>query len=441
MNWMDGVPTPAPDGGRANIATVWSDSWLRSACNFAVHAFITDTQATIIAAGLERPLRILHLSDSHVDGGVDEPTFGEAGFAKSASFMRELYGKGLADRSSGAMGRASAEIFRARLVEAAADGVDLLVHTGDLVNCPSERSVEIIQEAVAESGLPMLYVSGNHDWQFDDLGQQHPEATPEELRDEWLHEKGHLLPLYGGRNPLCWSESVAGLTFVAIDNSTMQVSAEQLTFFEAALAEAPGAVVLLCHVPLYSAELLTAMTSRGLPNAHSYLCGDPESSNPSYRPTESTQAFLDTVGTAGSGLVAVLAGHIHTPQAQILSGDWAKFVSATQLTLARPSSSKKRLSVYTGAGADAGRAGVPAVRDGRGVLRRLPRVQFPAARLTLRTSVRGGYEPTTADLRRAAGAAGLADRGQLPRQSEQGGSEALTAGACVTARFELHGVL
>ena len=327
---MDGVPTP--DGGRANIATVWSDSWLRSACNSAVHAFITDTQATVMAAGIERPLKILHLSDSHVDGGVDEPTFGEAGFAKSASFMRELYGLGLADRSSGAMGGTSAEIFRARLAEAAADGVDLLVHTGDLVNCPSERSVEIIQEAVAESGLPMLYVSGNHDWQFDDLGQQHPEATPEELRDEWLHDKGHLLPLYGGRNPLCWSEKVAGLTFVAIDNSTMQVSPEQLTFFEAALADAPGVVVLLCHVPLYSAELLTAMTSRGLPNAHSYLCGDPESSNPSYRPTESTQAFLDIVGTVGSGLVAVLAGHIHTPQAQILSGDWAKFVSATQLT-------------------------------------------------------------------------------------------------------------
>ena len=48
---MDGVPTP--DGGRANIATVWSDSWLRSACNSAVHAFITDTQATVLAAGLE----------------------------------------------------------------------------------------------------------------------------------------------------------------------------------------------------------------------------------------------------------------------------------------------------------------------------------------------------------------------------------------------------
>jgi predicted phosphodiesterase len=230
------------------------------------------------------------------------------------------------------MGRSTADIFRRQLQAAKSSGVDLLIHTGDLVNCPSPASVAIVTAAIAESGSPHLYISGNHDWQFDGLSAAHPEATPEQLRQTWIHEKGHLLPMYrtaAGEqlDPLCWSQDIAGLRIIGIDNSTMQVTTTQLAFFEQALATAPGAVLLLCHVPLFTPELLSAMQSRGLPNAGSYLCGDPDSSNPSYQPTPSTLAFIRSVRSEDSKVIGVLAGHIHTPQAHKLRGEWAKLAA------------------------------------------------------------------------------------------------------------------
>jgi hypothetical protein len=321
LNWMTGVP--AADGGPPRpIADSWDAETVEEKMGGAVHAFITDARATVLVPGLTKPLKILHLSDSHVDGGIDSPSFGEDGYEDSAFFMHELYGKGLSDRSTGVQERDTTAIFRAQVAAAGTDGTDLIIHTGDLINCPSPASVEIVTAALADSGVPHLYVSGNHDWQFDALTSRHPEATQEELRAKWIPR--HLQPLYHGKPLTCWSQDIAGLRFIGVDNSTYQVSESEFGSFKELLASAPGRVAVLCHVPLYSQQLLGAMTARGLPAAHGYLCGDPESSTPDFLPTEHTSAFLDAIQKPGSPVIAVFAGHIHTPQSHCIRGDWAK---------------------------------------------------------------------------------------------------------------------
>lgn len=124
---------------------------------------------------------------------------------------------------------------------------------------PSEESVSFVKGVLDSSTIPYLYSSGNHDWHFEGLP-----GSSDDLRAEWREKS--LLPLYGkrgnslsfsysssrpraclgkvvyfhkklsqyavsagGRNPSHWSEdSPSGLRFVAIDNSTYQISEEQL---------------------------------------------------------------------------------------------------------------------------------------------------------------------------------------------------------------------
>lgn len=231
LNWMAGIPAPISGGRPQSIGSVWSADMLREQCSGAVchtaadhllsistytrntmrntatphdsaehritrvtaltplrwqvHAFITDQRATIVVPGLTKPLKLLHLSDSHVDGGIDTPSFGEAGYEQSAFFMNELYAKGLADRcklpmagapctlsasctlptharfraakqwvsklrhwvdrSSGAMGPTTTDIFRGQVAAAAEDGTDLIIHTGIIVcNADSDYTLSIL---------------------------------------------------------------------------------------------------------------------------------------------------------------------------------------------------------------------------------------------------------------------------------------------------------
>ena len=84
----------------------------------------------MVLPGMSRPLKIMHLSDSHIDCGRESPTFGEPGFEESATFAIDLYGAGLPDRTSGETGVSAAVVFREQVRAAKADGVDLIVHTG-----------------------------------------------------------------------------------------------------------------------------------------------------------------------------------------------------------------------------------------------------------------------------------------------------------------------
>ena len=54
--------------------------------------------------------------------------------------------------------------FEQQITEALAAGADLIVHTGDLLNFPSPKAAEAAAAALAASGLPWLFLAGNHDW-------------------------------------------------------------------------------------------------------------------------------------------------------------------------------------------------------------------------------------------------------------------------------------
>lgn len=327
------------------------------------HAEDEHGHVRIAVPGLPGPLRLLHLTDSHIDRGTDlgyegsamnfgqhmhsryeyvpDPAASMGGTTpnRGTSFWRLPDAEDADERNAAGRpvagsyheiqsGPASGQVrpynvFEAQLQMAKADGADLLVHTGNLINFPSFRGIYYVWDALENSGIPYLYTSGNHDWCWQDMIGTKP---VNDLRQQYCWElSGECATLFSRTSassvlsteqydPKGWSELVGCVRFIGIDNSTQTVTSEQLEFVEAQLAAAAGVaepVVIVLHIPLYTPELRALLDRAGVPanidwdsvEADGALCGDPQ------HPHASTSRFIDVV-CSSPHVVAVLSGHL-----------------------------------------------------------------------------------------------------------------------------------
>jgi predicted phosphodiesterase len=197
---------------------------------------------------------------------------------------------------------------------AAESGADVLALPGDIFSWPSEAAIEWAYDVVEKAGIPYIYVAGNHDWHYEGM-----EGSLEDLRATWIEKR--LLPLYQSQNPLMAAYDIKGVRFLAIDNSTYQISAEQLEFFRKQV-QTGIPLVLLVHIPFYA-------TGRSV----GFGCGHPDwgaATDKNYeierRPkwpeaghTSATMDFYYEVFNAPN-LLAVFAGHIHRPSFEQING-------------------------------------------------------------------------------------------------------------------------
>lgn len=183
---------------------------------------------------------------------------------------------------------------------AIAERVQLVLHTGDLVNFPSPRAAQHAHAMLTSGDLRLLFVSGNHDWQHSPPMS----GNADDLRD--AARSRALAPLFEGRNPSHWAENINGILFVGIDNSAMNVTEAQLNFFEIATRASTdvAAAVLMVHVPIFVPKLLAEGMKDGVNSLQpQHMFGGPDAD-------ETTKRFVASV-RACQTLVAVLAGHIH----------------------------------------------------------------------------------------------------------------------------------
>lgn len=206
------------------------------------------------------------------------------------------------------------EAFENSLKHAKETGSELLVLGGDIFSFPSEASIEWAFNKLEQNGLPYIYVAGNHDWHYEGM-----KGSMEDLRDEWIEKR--LLPLYQGKNPLMASHNLNGIRFVTIDNSTYQISKEQLIFFRNQV-EQNIPMVLIMHIPLYAPG-----------KSMGFGCGHPEwgAENdrnfelerrpqwPKKGQTNTTFQFHREVFEAPN-LLGVFAGHIHQSSMVLIKG-------------------------------------------------------------------------------------------------------------------------
>lgn len=153
------------------------------------------------------------------------------------------------------------------------------------------------------------------------------------LRETWIENS--LLPLYGGFNPLYSSHIVSGINFVAIDNSTYQITEEQLSFFKDQI-ELNMPVVLLLHIPFY--------LNKNAEDKQILTCGDPRwgwESDRNFRIEKrerwskdgnltSTLQFLESAKSS-TKIVSILAGHTHEASIDKFSKTAGQYVTGEAL--------------------------------------------------------------------------------------------------------------
>src|SRR5690606_2775600 len=191
---------------------------------------------------------------------------------------------------------------------------DVLALPGDIFSWPSEAAIEWAYDLLEKTGIPYIYVAGNHDWHYEGMA-----GNLEELRATWIGKR--LLPLYQGRNPLIAAYDIKGVRFLAIDNSTYQISTGQLEFFRQQV-QTGLPLVLLVHIPFYAPG-----------KSVGFGCGHPDwgaATDRNFeierRPkwpveghTTATMDFYYEVFNAPN-LLAVFAGHIHRSSFEQING-------------------------------------------------------------------------------------------------------------------------
>jgi predicted MPP superfamily phosphohydrolase len=203
-----------------------------------VHFLSTNGElmSTIKIPDYKDSLRMLQITDSHIsianENEADMMKYGER-MHKAYSTPRKHYAL---DTS-----KTTFQYFDDILLKAKKQKVNLLLLTGDIVNFPSASSVKYVYDKLTETGIPWLYISGNHDWHYEGLP-----GNIDSIRNTWT--KKSLLPFYSGRNPLFYSTIIHGINFVGIDNSTGEVNEDQIRFLKDQLTK-PEPIIMISHIP------------------------------------------------------------------------------------------------------------------------------------------------------------------------------------------------
>jgi 3',5'-cyclic AMP phosphodiesterase CpdA len=230
-----------------------------------------ELSATIKIPDFKDSLRIMQITDSHISI-VDES---ESDFAKYRERMHKAYMYPSRHYSQD-IKKTTFEYLDDLLLKAKNENIDLLLLTGDIVNFPSGLSVKYVYDRLMKTGIPWLYISGNHDWHYEGM-----EGSPDSLRKTWIEKS--LLPLYEGHDPLFYSAIIHGINFVGIDNSTGRVNDKQVEFLKDQIKRKEP-IVLISHIPY---DLNNKIKQ------------------PEMIP------IIDLISSNSEKIIAILAGHIH----------------------------------------------------------------------------------------------------------------------------------
>jgi DNA repair exonuclease SbcCD nuclease subunit len=203
-----------------------------------VHFLSTNGEisSAIMIPDYKDSLKIMQITDIHISiADANEADMMKYGgrIHKAYSTPRKHYARDTCETTF--------QYFDDILQKAKNQNVNLLLLTGDIVNFPSAASVKYVRDKLASTGIPWLYIAGNHDWHYEGLP-----GNIDSLRADWT--KKSLLPLYNGHNPLCYSVIIHGINFVAIDNSTGEVNDDQIRFLRVQLTR-PEPIIMISHIP------------------------------------------------------------------------------------------------------------------------------------------------------------------------------------------------
>ncbi len=273
-----------------------------------VYVTMDQEKVSFYAEKIKENIKVVHIADTHLfmDDNRGIP------YTKFSNRMAKAYNQTTHFKTREKT--TPMECFENTLAYAKEVNADVITLVGDIFSFPSELAVELVNSKLEATGIPYIYVAGNHDWHYEGMS-----GELDALRDTWIDNR--LLSLYQGNNPLMAAYDIKGIRFLAIDNSTYEINDEQLAFFsEHAASGMP--LVLLVHIPMYA-------PGKGI----SFGCGNPNwnaSTDRNYklekRPrwpvtghTKTTFNFYDEVFNSPN-LLGIFTGHIHKNSIEIING-------------------------------------------------------------------------------------------------------------------------
>lgn len=194
---------------------------------------------TRISIGVAKPLRFLHVTDSHLISADERDSERKRELARQ---RREAYDKHGFDCCR--RGLDAAFDYARRRNEP-------VLHTGDLIDFVSYRNLELAREKL--SSVDCFFAAGNHEFS---------KYVGEAQEDEAY--KLDSLPLVAPAfpNDLRFAARLAGgVNLVAVDNTYGQVRHQELERFRAEIAKGYP-ILLLLHVPLSTPGNCTGSRSK-----------------------------------------------------------------------------------------------------------------------------------------------------------------------------------
>ncbi len=264
---------------------------------------LMELEKTTLHIGLEKPVRLLHVTDSHI-GLVDE---------RDNERKRALAAR---------LSTPEKAMYLEEHIAYAKAHCDLLVHTGDLMDFVSHANVEKARQIVADEDF--FFIAGNHDYS---------QYVGEAWEDNAYRMNSYMEMGYGLGVPMFFNaKTVGGVNIVGIDNSYYQFEDWQLWRLQREV-EKGLPIILAFHDPLFEESLFQYHLVR-VPNDCTYLVGCDEEHLLYYnefralqqRPTEATLRFIDYVKHEPL-IKAILTGHLHFNYMSMITDTLSQFVT------------------------------------------------------------------------------------------------------------------
>jgi len=246
-----------------------------------------------IKIGLEAPVKLLHVSDTHLSFADRRDNLRKRSLAKR---RRVTFSDG-EDRCRRSLREA---------VAYARDTGALLVHTGDMIDFVSHQNLDITREILGDCDY--FFVPGNHEF-----SKYVGEAVETEA---YKMDSLRLVQSYFHGDLRFCARVVGGVNLVGIDNVYYHINEIQFQRLQAEVAKGLP-ILLLMHTPLYTPELFhEQITVRGESDAG--LIGCPQELMRNYSPERYAQQAATPLDfeiieyvKAQPLVKAVLAGHLH----------------------------------------------------------------------------------------------------------------------------------
>ncbi|BBH19551.1 hypothetical protein Back11_08960 [Paenibacillus baekrokdamisoli] len=254
-------------------------------------------ETTIIIPGLAKDLRIMQITDTHLCEV----------YQQEGEELRRIAG----ERHSGFRGQGQpgdftlTDLLHEHIRLSNENKVDGVVFTGDIIDFPSVKNLDVMRSAFGDIQMPYLYMLGNHDWSFPHLPINDKVRTDSyRLFHEWFSN------IYG-----CNALQVGGVILIAIDNSNYQLSEEQFAFIRKQCGLGLPCLLFM-HIPLYLPSLEPQVRANW---GSAIMMGakdwtEQELANWQVRhPDESTLQFTEWIrsGKDSEQIKGVFCGHIH----------------------------------------------------------------------------------------------------------------------------------